>query len=196
MRLTRSVYNKVFDFIRMDMVCQLFGEVIFNPKKSGITIAFGGASIVFIREIPMLRKYNLHARVISWSPKGKWLYIQGVFTLPPSKKPSTDAKRQLPTLLNNLNADSGIVSGTSTPTNVATSSQTTMNGETICAVIYGRYVFKRRSKETVPVNEVLGICGYSGDEEIEKRRAEGWEYVRGLEHDWDKNRALESARQI
>jgi len=53
-------------------------------------------------------------------------------------------------------------------------------------------VFKRKSRETVPVQEVLRICGYPGDEDMEKKRVEGWEYVKGLEHDWDRDRALQS----
>lgn len=144
----------------------------------------------------MLRKYNLHARIISWSPNGKWLYIQGVFTLPSSGKSNPSKQpRQLLTPINSINGDPGMASGTSTPTNIITH-RTTTNGETICAVIYGRYVFKRRNRETVPVHEVLEICGYTGDEKIEKKRAEGWEYVKGLEHDWDKDRALQSATDL
>ena len=192
-----SAYNKVFDFIRMDLLCQTFPEIIYDPKKWGISIAFGGGSVVFIKEIPMLRKYNLHARIISWSPKGKWIYVQGVFTLPSSGKSNPSKQsRQLPTLINNFNADPGMTSGTSTPTNLIPTPTTTINGETICAVSYGRYVFKRRSRETVPVPEVLEICGYVGDEKIEKKREEGWEYVKGLEHDWDKDRVLQSAADI
>jgi hypothetical protein len=199
------VYNKDFDFIRMELLCHLFPDVIYDSKTFGIKLAFGGASVVFVREIPMWRKYNLHARITSWSPRGKWLYVQGVFTLPPSKTSKFSANpRQLPTMINNLNADPGMVSGTSTPTSSAPNSlsvrstipTTTATGEVICAVIYGRYVFKRRSRETVPIPEVLGICGYTGDEEIEKKRLEGWEYVKGLEHDWDRERALQSARDV
>jgi hypothetical protein len=102
-------------------------------------------------------------------------------------------------MINNLNADPGMTSGTSTPTSsssVTAVPTTTVSGEIICAVIYGRYVFKRRSRETVPIPEVLGISGYTGDEEIEKKRSEGWEYVKGLEQDWDRNRALQSASDI
>jgi hypothetical protein len=188
----------------MELLCHVFPEIIYDTKKIGITMAFGGASVVFIREIPMWKKYNLHARIISWSPRGKWLYVQGVFTFPPSdpSKSSTSKSakpRQLPTMLNNLNADPGMTSGASTPTSstsVSTVPATTAAGEIVCAVIYGRYVFKRKSRETVPVPEVLGICGYTGDEELEKKRLEGWEYVKGLEHDWDKDRALQSASNI
>lgn len=88
-------------------------------------------------------------------------------------------------------------SGTSTPTTLTGSevSSVTNSGEIICAVIYGRYVFKRKNRETLPVAEVLSLCGYTGDEEIERRRAEGWEYVKGLEQDWDKERALQSAQK-
>jgi hypothetical protein len=57
-------------------------------------------------------------------------------------------------------------------------------------------VFKRKCKETVPIPEVLEICGYTGDEELEKKRLEGWEYVKGLERDWEKDRALQSASDI
>lgn len=164
-------------------------------------MAFGGASVVFVREIPILRKYNVHARVVSWSRK--WLYIQGVFTLPASSssnntKSEKKGSYQLPATLNNIIADPGMSSGTSTPTTITGGSSvgpTTASGEIICAVIYGRYVFKRKSRETIPVGEVLGICGYTGDQEIERRRAEGWEYVKGLEQDWEKERALESAQQ-
>ena len=181
----------------MDLLCQTFPEIIYDTKNWRISIAFGGASIVFIREIPILRKYNLHARIISWSPKGKWLYVQGVFTLPSSGKSNASKQtHQLPSPINNFDADRGITSGTSTATNFIPPPTTTINGETICAVIYGRYVFKRRNRETVPVPEVLEICGYTGDENIEKKREEGWEYVKGLEHDWDKDRALQSARDI
>jgi hypothetical protein len=183
----------------MELLCHLFPKVIYTPKKvGGISLAFGGASITFIREIPMWRKYNLHARVISWSPKGKWLYIQGVFTLPTTGKRREEKGRSMPTMISSLNADPGMSSGTSTPnlSGDIVASSVTASGETICAVIYGRYVFKRKSRETVPVQEVLGICGYSGDEDIEKKRAEGWEYVKGLEHDWDKDRALRSALDI
>lgn len=197
MKIKNSVYNKVFDFIRTDLMCQVFPEVIYNTKKSGISLAFGGSSVAFMKEIPMMRKYHIHARIISWSPGGKWIYVQGVFTLPASKKSNaTTEKRQLGMLINNSNADLGMASGTSTPTTHVPSSTTTMAGETICAVIYGRYVFKRK-RETVPVSEVLRICGHSGDDgEIERKRAEGWEYVKGLEHDWDRDRALQSARDI
>ena len=181
----------------MDLLCQTFPEIIYNTEKWGISMAFGGASVVFIKEIPILRKYNLHARIISWSPNGKWLYIQGVFTLPSSRKSNPSKQtRHLPTLINNFNADPGMTSGTSTPTNVIPTPTTTINGETICAVIYGRYVFKRRNRETVPVPEVLEICGYTGDENVEKKREEGWEYVKGLEYYWDKDKALQSARDI
>jgi len=91
-----------------------------------------------------------------------------------------------------------MTSGTSTPTvdGNETLATTTLKGETICAVIYGRYVFKRRTRETVPVGEVLELCGYTGDHEIEKKRVHGWEYVKGLEQDWEKARALQSARDI
>lgn len=194
------VYNKDFDFIRMELLCHVFPDVIYESKRHGIRLAFGGASVVFIREIPMLRKFNLHARIISWSPGGKWLYVQGVFTLPASTASKSSTKsRQLPTMINNLNADPGMTSGTSTPTtssSVTAVPTTTVSGEIICAVIYGRYVFKRKSRETVPISEVLGICGYTGDEEIEKKRLEGWEYVKGLEQDWDRSRALKSASDI
>lgn len=179
----------------MELLCDTFPDIIYDSKKFGIQLAFGGASVVFIKEIPMLRVYNLHARIISWSVK--WLYVQGVFTLPASK--STHKKqRQLPTMISNFNADPGMTSGTSTPTLTGTEapSTTTLNGETICAVIYGRYVFKRRNRETVPVQEVLQLCGYAGDDEIEKRRAAGWEFVKGLELDWEKARALQSAKDI
>ena len=158
-----------------------------------MNMAFAGASVVFIREIPMLSRYNLHARIISWS--NKWLYVQGVFTLPPSEKPSK--RRQLPTVLNNLSPDPAVPSGISTPTLTGSSVPSTLtNGEVICAVIYGRYVFKRKTNETVPVSEALDICGYNGDAEIEKKRAEGWTYVKGLEQDWEKDKVLLSTKGI
>jgi hypothetical protein len=197
MKIKNSVYNKVFDFIRTDLMCQVFPEVIYNTKNSGISLAFGGSSIVFIKEIPMMRTYHVHARIISWSPGGKWIYVQGIFTLPASKKSNTMTKKQQFALINDVNADPGMASGTSTPTAYIPSSTTTMAGETICAVVYGRYVFKRKRRETVPVPDVLRICGYTGyDDEIERQRAEGWEYVKGLELDWNRDRALHSARDI
>jgi len=155
-----------------------------------MAIAFGGTSVVFIREIPMFAKYNVYARIISWSPKGKWLYVQGVFTLPAKQKARPNKK--LPTTGINL-VDPMVDSGTSTPVQ---GSPTTTNGEAICAVIYGRYVFKRLTKETFPVPEVLKICGYAGDDEIERKRLEGWQYVQGLENDWDRDRALQSVSGI
>ena len=171
----------------MDLLCQTFPQIIYNTSGLGITMAFAGASVVFIKEIPMLRIYHLHARIISWSHK--WLYVQGVFTLPSSRKPTK--KPELPTLPNNLDADFAVPLGTSTPTLTGGSAPgTLLNGEVICAVIYGRYVFKRKSSETVPVSMALENCGYSGDGEIEKKRAEGWEYVKGLEQDWEKDKAL------
>lgn len=190
-----SSYNKVFDFIRIDILCQVLPDIIYDTKKLGIKVAFGGSSVVFIKEIPIFGTYNLHARIISWSPQGKWLYIQGVFTLPAKGKPRD--KQRLRTAINNSDSDADLTSGTSTPTVPGDRvPATTLAGETICAVIYGRYVFKRRNKVTVPVQEVLAICGYIGDGEIEKKRAEGWEYAKGLENDWDRNRALQSARDI
>jgi hypothetical protein len=179
----------------MDLLCQIFPDIIYDTKKLGIKVAFGGSSVVFIREIPVLGKYNLRARIISWSPRGKWFYVQGVFTLPATAKSKDKRRPQI--VINNIDSDAEMVSGTSTPTLPGNRvPSTTLTGETICAVIYGRYVFKRRNKETVPVPEVLEVCGYIGDDEIEKRRAEGWEYVKGLEHDWDRDRALQSARSI
>src|SRR5579862_6233342 len=185
-----SVYNKVFDYIRTELLCQTFPDVMFNMKTLRLAIAFGGSSVVFIREIPMFAKYHLYARIISWSPKGKWLYVQGVFTLPGKQKDSH--KRKLPPAGVNL-VDPALDSGAQTPVRGL---PTTENGETICAVIYGRYVFKRSTRETLPVQEVLKICGYTGDDEIEKKRIEGWEYVQGLEHDWDRDRALKSVSGI
>jgi hypothetical protein len=182
----------------MELLCHIIPEIIYDSKRTGIKIAFGGSNVTFIREIPMLRKYNLHARIISWSRK--WLYVQGVFTLvsPLTKSAKLPKKEyQLPAALNNLNADPGMSSGMSTPTTVTGRevSSMTETGEIICAVIYGRYVFKRKSRETVPVAEVLGLCGYTGDEEIERRRLVGWEYVKGLEQDWEKERVLQSAQK-
>jgi hypothetical protein len=179
----------------MDLVCQLFPQIIYDIKRLGITMAFGGSSVVFIREIPMLRTYHLHARVISWS--NKWIYVQGVFTLPPRKGQSSKPARQLPTLLNNINADPGITSGTSTPQTTPRSVASTLpNGEVICAVIYGRYVFKRKTKETVPVPKALEICGYIDNSEVEKKRIEGWEYVKGLDQNWDPDTAFSSTNGI
>ena len=180
------------------MLSNVFPNIIYNIRKTGVTVAFGGASINFIREIPMFWKYNVHARIISWSPQGKWLYVQGVFTLPATsnKAKVEETKRQLPTLLNNVNADPGMDSGTSTPSTRRDLPTKTESGETICAVIYGRYVFKRKTRETVTVPEALEICGYPVDREMEKRRTMGWEYVKGLERDWDKDRALENAQDI
>jgi hypothetical protein len=180
----------------VELLCATFPDIVYDPQKLGIQLAFGGSSVVFIKEIPMLRIYNLHSRIISWSPK--WLYVQGVFTLPASTKTNKKPSRPVPTMISALNADPGMTSGTSTPMldGNETLATTTLNGEMICAVIYGRYVFKRRSRETVPVQEVLELCGYTGDVEIEKRRSDGWEYVKGLEHDWERARALQSARDI
>ena len=184
------MYNKIFDFGRAELLCLLFPQVLYETKKYDIKLAFGGSSVVFLREIPMLRKYNIYTRVISWSRK--WLYMQGVFTLPAKGKKTNAVQKKslkLSTRTDNLNtADPGMSSGMSTPSTV-TVPAVTASGETICAVMYGRYVFKR-GRVTVPVNEVLGICGYSGDEDIEKKRVEGWEYVQGLDHDWDKDTAL------
>lgn len=184
----------MFDFVRTDLMCQTFAEIFYNPKKVGVTVAFGGCSVVFIKEIPMFAKYNLYARIISWSPKGKWLYIQGVFTLPgkQTSRTTTPTKQKLSASVSNI-ADPAVDSGMSTPTSAI---PTTANGATICAVIYGRYVFKRKTRETVPVSEALRICGYTIDDDIEKKRLEGWEYVQGLEHDWERDRALQSARNI
>jgi len=184
----------------MDLLCQILPDIIYSQKKHGIMIAFGGSSVVFIREIPMFSVYKLHGRIISWSPNGKWLYIQGVFTLPAKKsiqKRTENGPAQLPISVNNFDADLATASGTSSPAIAGeVASPTTLSGEKICAVIYGRYVFKRPTRETVPVPEVLAIYGYTGDQEIEKKRAEGWEYVKGLEHDWHRDRALHSARDI
>ena len=176
----------------------VFSEIIYNMPKTGVNIFFGGSSVVFIREIPMFSKYNLHARIISWSPQGKWLYIQGVFTLPAMKSSKRKAKSEdkPPPLLNIVDADPGTGSRTSIPTGKREVPKTTESGETICAVIYGRYVFKRKTRETITVPEALEICGYPVDGEMERRRALGWEYVKGLERDWDTDRALESARDI
>lgn len=184
----------------MDLLCQVLPDIIFGQKKHGIKTAFGGSSVVFIREIPMLSVYKLHARIISWSPNGKWLYIQGVFTLPAKRtiqKKTKNGATQLRISLNNFDADPATASGMSSPAIVDEAvSPTTLSGETICAVIYGRYVFKRPTRETVPVQEVLALLGYTGDQEIEKKRAEGWEYVKGLEDDWHRDKALHSARDI
>jgi hypothetical protein len=163
---------------------------MYNTRKLKMRVAFGGSSVVFIREIPMFAKYNLYARIISWSPKGKWLYVQGVFTLPAKQK--SQGKPKLPAAGMNI-VDPALDSGTSTPD---LGIPTTVEGETICAVIYGRYVFKRVTRETVPLQEILRICGYTGDEEIEKKRLEGWQYVQGLEHDWDRDRTLQSVSGI
>jgi hypothetical protein len=60
------------------LLSNVFPDIIYNIRKTGVTVAFGGASISFIREIPMFWKYNLHTRVISWSPQGKWLYLRSI----------------------------------------------------------------------------------------------------------------------
>jgi hypothetical protein len=170
-------------------MCQCFAQVFYESQNVGVKVAYGGTSIVFVKEIGMLRKYKLHARVISWSPK--WVYVQGVFTLPAN---GAAFGLELPSATSNPNADPVTVSGTSTPVSKA---GVTVKGETVCAVAYGRYVFKETSGKTMPMADVLKLCGYTGDdEEIERRRVEGWEYVQGLEHDWDKDRVLQSASDI
>jgi len=143
----------------------------------------------------MLTKYNLHARILSWS--NKWIYIQGVFTMPGKKTVKRVADQTRTGFLSNNdnNPDSGTLerSERSVHERIKT---TTESKEIICAVIYGRYVFKRKSRETVSVSEALTVCGYNLDEEMEKRRAKGWEYVKGLEFDWERIRALKSVEGI
>ena len=113
-----------------------------------------------------------------------------------SSKRKAKSEDKPPPLLNIVDADPGTGSRTSIPTGKREVPKTTESGETICAVIYGRYVFKRKTRETITVPEALEICGYPVDGEMERRRALGWEYVKGLERDWDTDRALESARDI
>jgi hypothetical protein len=67
--------------------------------------------------------------------------------------------------------------------------------EVICAVVYVCYgCLGLKSNQT---EDLFAIDGYNAyDEKVQAMRAEGWELVKEMHANWDKERTLQSARKL
>lgn len=149
--------------------------------KAGIKFLSGSyilsqsaCSLRFLNEIPTFSSYFVYTRFLTWSPDGRHLYYQIVFTKKGRKR--------------NRTAEDGVFK--EIPSIVP-------DDETICAILYARNQIRRRNGPPVTLDEIFKDEGYDPyDERVRGLREEGWEYVQDLHAAWERDMALAGVRHL
>lgn len=79
-----SMYNKVLDFTRIQLLYVLFPRVMMEPKHY-ILCHNAGVLTLFRKEIPPLANYTIQSRVWTWNEKWVWLQHRFILTDEPNK---------------------------------------------------------------------------------------------------------------
>ncbi|KAJ6572156.1 hypothetical protein B0H19DRAFT_937248, partial [Mycena capillaripes] len=82
--MTNSAYPKILDMVRMKAALEHFPAYL----RTGGFLVLAGTHFDFIREIPLLTKYEARVSIASWDDK--WLYLIARFVTFPGKKKTLD----------------------------------------------------------------------------------------------------------
>ncbi|KAK0484883.1 hypothetical protein IW261DRAFT_1669188 [Armillaria novae-zelandiae] len=80
LHLSNSCYAKTLDIVRMKWVLAFVSQVF---RVDGV-VPVGAISFSFLREIPMLRRFEVRCSVVTWGEK--WLYLVAKFVTTDSRK--------------------------------------------------------------------------------------------------------------
>jgi hypothetical protein len=160
------------DISRMGVSFSLFPAASFQILQRKLGLGLGAVSARFLREIPIFAKYFVYYRVISWSPDGRYMYMQAIFTMKGKRRSQDYSKSaEFPSII--------------------------PEDEIICAVLYVCHIMKFINGRAGRFEEVFALDGFDCyDERVQKMRDEGWEYVKDLHEGWEKERNFQSARRI
>ena len=166
-------YQKICDIKRTahTHIVAPFGA--WKVLKSEYLIGHSATSARFLRQLPILGKYYVYTRFLTWSPDGQYLYYQTVFTRKGSlknRKAEDKVFKEIPSII--------------------------PDDEIICAILYVRNQLFRRDGTRVTMEEVFADEGYNPhDERVQRIKEAGWEYVKNLHDAWDKETTLAGLRR-
>jgi len=168
-------YVKISDLARMDFVFKYFPAASLNNLSRTLVITLDGVSTRFIREIPLFGKYFVYYRILSWSDDGRYMYMQAIFTIKGNRKVD-----------DHENTKNGEI-----PSIIP-------EDEVICAILYICNTLRRlKGRRGARVEDLFRLDGFDAyDEQAQKTRKEGWEYVKDLHESWERRRNLRSARKF
>ena len=145
----------------------------FKILQGRIGLGLAAVSVRFLREIPIFAKYFIYYRVISWSPDGRHIYMQAIFTVKGKRK------RDVPDMKNG-----------EAPSIIP-------DDEIICAVQYVLLTMKSVNGQWGRAEDLFALDGFDAyDERVQKIREEGWEFVNELHASWERGRNFQSARSL
>ncbi|KAK0223708.1 hypothetical protein IW262DRAFT_1492670 [Armillaria fumosa] len=89
LHLSNSCYAKTLDTVRMKWVLAFVSQVF---RVDGV-LPVGATSFLFMREIPMLRRFEVRCSIVTWGEK--WLYLVAKFVTTDDDS-DTDLQRKIP----------------------------------------------------------------------------------------------------
>ena len=167
-------YPKLSDIARMHATFHVFPNASWQITVRTVHIVIAGVTSRFLREIPLFSKYFIYYRVFTWSPDGKYMYMQAIFTT----KKSTGRQR-------NGKEEEGL--GKEFESIVP-------EDEDVCAVLYVLHMLKRRMR----FEELFALDGYDAyDERVETLRSQSWEVIKDLHKGFaERQQNLRSTRRL
>ncbi|KAJ7195061.1 hypothetical protein GGX14DRAFT_475318 [Mycena pura] len=156
LHMSNSSYAQVLDRVRMQLALTTFPTFL----RCGGFAPLAAMHYHFIREIPMLSRYEVRASVGSWDEK--WLYIVFRFVLPNSARgasldapsPSTPAAQQTGEALGNAEPDA-----VAEALLACAAKEQEPDGAEVYAVVVNRFCYKL-GRITVPPAVVLAANGF------------------------------------
>ncbi|KAJ3872271.1 hypothetical protein F5051DRAFT_456670 [Lentinula edodes] len=140
LHMSNSVYPKILDMVRMKAVIEHFPLYL----RTGGVLVLSGTHFDFIREIPMLARYETRVSIASWDDKQ--LYLIARFVTVPVKKEHQNISDSDP---KKFNASLGALILLKEP-----------DGATVHCVSINQFIFKQ-GRITVPPALALACEGYA-----------------------------------
>ncbi|KAJ3798152.1 hypothetical protein GGU11DRAFT_820983 [Lentinula aff. detonsa] len=146
MHMSNSSYPKILDFTRTKMATHLFPHFL----RAGGVVPIASTHFHFVREIPMLAKFEVRAGIGAWDEK--WFYVVARFVTV-NHKSKSDGPSPVPSL---TKSESDLVA------KLVNSSMEDEEGVTLHTVAVARCCYKL-GRITVPPSVLLatnGVCVY------------------------------------
>ncbi|KAJ3923536.1 hypothetical protein F5877DRAFT_31275 [Lentinula edodes] len=148
MHMSNSSYPKILDFTRTKMATHLFPHFL----RAGGVVPIASTHFHFVREIPMLAKYEVRAGIGAWDEK--WFYVVGRFVTKqkPKSHNAQQSSSQVPPL---TKSESDLVA------KLFDSSSEDEKDIILHTVAVARCCYKL-GRITVPPSVLMATNGYSG----------------------------------